>query len=195
VALSSEDFEIQQMANKMGAYVIKRPKELAQDDTPMMPVIQDAVKQYEAQMAETVRQHDGDVTIRVDAVVLLDPTNPLRTREDVEGAWKLFQTEGTDCVVSGCESKYNPYFNMCECFTYDYIQPLWDTEVEMQTRQQAPRVFQIDTTVWIYGRKAVEDGRRIPERTRLYLVPPERSASIDTELDWEITEFLYRRKK
>jgi CMP-N,N'-diacetyllegionaminic acid synthase len=65
-----------------------RPKNLAQDDTPMLPVIQYTVKQY-------------DKWHKVDAVCLLQPTSPLRTAEDIDKAIDLFNESGTDSLYSG----------------------------------------------------------------------------------------------
>lgn len=186
VVVSSDDDEILDIAWGNKAEFIERPSKLAQDDTPMMPVIQHAVQE----IGKDTYYTDGE---RVKAVVLLDPTNPLRTVEDMEGAWRLFQEPNTDCVVSGCEAEYHPDFNMGYEIMSGYFR-LWGTPVmEPGSRQLCLPLYQIDTTVWIYSRKAINEGRRIPEKTRLYLVPPERSASIDTPLDWFVAEFLYRR--
>lgn len=56
---------------------IDRPKELCQDDTPMLPVIKHLV---------------NGLKYKVDAVMILQPTSPLRTTEDINRAIKLFNT-------------------------------------------------------------------------------------------------------
>ena len=180
--VSSDSDEILDVARKCDTKVgwINRPDYISQDDTPMIHVLRHAV------------ERDEDV----DAVVLIDPTNPLRTVEDMEGAWKLFNWE-EDCglVVSGCKAKYHPSFNLAYLDMSKYVK-IWKPLIqESGCRQMCIPAYQLDTTVWIYSREAIEQGKRIPERTRLYLVPPERSASIDTQLDWEIAEYLYRRKQ
>lgn len=56
-----------------GIEKIKRPDYLCKDDTPMLPVIQHAIKEYE-------KYHFGKVT----SVCLLQPTSPLRLQEDID---------------------------------------------------------------------------------------------------------------
>src|SRR2546430_8741746 len=65
-----------------------RPPELAKDDTPTVPVLQDVVRRLEAA---------GD---RYDAVFLLQPTNPLRLVSDIDGAIELLEETGADSVIS-----------------------------------------------------------------------------------------------
>lgn len=57
-------------------------------------------------------------------------------------------------------------------------------------------VYDLNTVVWIYPRRAImEEKARIPKRTLLYLVPPERAIDIDTELDFKMLEFMIRYNK
>src|SRR5438105_3691856 len=89
VILSTGDDEIAQVGRGCGLDVpFMRPRELAQDDTPMLPVVLHAVLWLEEQ---------GDT---YDAVCLLQPTNPLRRAEDIDGAIGLLQQGGADSAVT-----------------------------------------------------------------------------------------------
>ena len=67
-------------------------------------------------------------------------------------------------------------------------------ETPVNRRQDSPDVFDLNTVVWIYSRNAImEEKARIPEKTLLYLVPSERAIDIDTELEFEILEFLIKK--
>lgn len=79
--ISTDDPEI---AKRCGA--ILRPAELARDDTPMLPVIQHAVRAYYG---------------KVDAVMILQPTSPLRTAADINEALRLFVGGDADSLYSG----------------------------------------------------------------------------------------------
>lgn len=184
VVVSTDDPEIAEISRESGAEVpFTRPPELAKDDTPMLPVMQHAIQTIEAIYRKTV-----------DILILLDPTSPLRTVEDIEEALSLFhQDETCQAVVSGCEAHRSPYFNMVR-LKDDFVQMLIPTEGDIGRRQDCPPVYDLDTTVWIYSREAIMDiGQRIPPRTRLYIVPEERSIHIDTESDFMIVEFLMRK--
>ena len=51
--------------------------------------------------------------IKYDKVVLLQPTSPLRTVEDVESCLSLYSLD-IDMVVSVVEASANPYYNCFE---------------------------------------------------------------------------------
>ncbi|MDE2001763.1 MAG: acylneuraminate cytidylyltransferase family protein [Patescibacteria group bacterium] len=90
VVVSTEDDEIAEIAKKYGAEVpFKRPAELAQDETPTLPVLQHCVKYLE--------EHEG---YRADIIVLLYPTSPLLRGERIEQALELFRKTDCNTVIS-----------------------------------------------------------------------------------------------
>lgn len=90
VILSTDDEAIAACAREHGCEVpFLRPPELAQDDTPHLPVLQHAV----AWLAE----RDG---YRPDAVMILQPTSPLRRPDDIRRAHALLERHEVDSVVS-----------------------------------------------------------------------------------------------
>ena len=147
----------------------------------MLPVMQHAVETVEAIYRE-----------KVNILILLDPTSPLRKVKDIEEALSLFHDGSCQAVVSGCKAHRSPYFNMVRV-EENFVQILIHSDKDIGCRQDCPPVYDLDTTVWIYSREAIMDIRkRIPPRTRLYLVPEERSIHLDTELDFMIVEFLMK---
>ena len=68
VVVSSENAEILDIAQEYGAEIIRRPTELARDDSLMYGVILHAL-----------------ALVPADYIVLLQPTSPLRTVEDIDG--------------------------------------------------------------------------------------------------------------
>jgi CMP-N,N'-diacetyllegionaminic acid synthase len=80
VVVSTEDDEI---AAAAGVDVLRRPPELAADDTPMRDVVRHAVQE-----------------LGPDVVVLLQPTSPLRRAEHVDACVRLLLESGADAVVS-----------------------------------------------------------------------------------------------
>jgi CMP-N,N'-diacetyllegionaminic acid synthase len=93
VILSTEDAEIALAGRRLGCEVpFERPAELSADDTPHLPVIQHAVRWLE--------DHDG---YRPDAVMILQPTSPLRDAADIRASVDLLETSGADSVLSVSE--------------------------------------------------------------------------------------------
>lgn len=90
VILSTDDVAIADYARGLGCDVpFMRPAELARDETPHLPVMQHAL----AWLAE--HQH-----YRPDAVVILQPTSPLRRGEHIRDALALLAAHEVDSVVS-----------------------------------------------------------------------------------------------
>ncbi len=76
--VSSEDDEILEVSKKYGAEILKRPVELAQDETKTAPVMLDVIQNLEKQ---------GYIP---DYVVLLQPTCPLRDENYIDNAFDFY---------------------------------------------------------------------------------------------------------
>jgi CMP-N,N'-diacetyllegionaminic acid synthase len=92
VVVSTDDDEIAAAAGD--AELLRRPADLAGDDTPMLDVIRHALEHVEP----------------CDVLVLLQPTSPLRRPEQVDEAVRLLLESGADTVVSVVEvpHRYEP---------------------------------------------------------------------------------------
>src|SRR6266542_734123 len=83
VILSTEDEEIAEVGRRCGIEVpFMRPLELAQDDTPTLPVLQHAVRTLEG------------AGVRYDAICLLQPTVPLRPSHAIDACIQLLSESG-----------------------------------------------------------------------------------------------------
>jgi CMP-N-acetylneuraminic acid synthetase len=94
IVVSTDDDEIAAAAAAAtGVAVLRRPGELAADDTPMLEVVRHAVSE-----------------LGPDVVVLLQPTSPLRRAEHVDACVRLLLESGADAVVSVVEvpHRYRP---------------------------------------------------------------------------------------
>ena len=90
--VSSEDDEICEVSKNYGAQIIKRPNELAQDETKTIPVVIHALKYLE--------ENEG---YKPDYVVLLQPTCPLRDSKYIDDAFDFYfekEKEGYDSCFS-----------------------------------------------------------------------------------------------
>ena len=99
--LSTDDEKIAVIGRNYGLEVpFLRPTELAQDDTPALPVFQYVVSELERQ-----EQYQPDV------VVVLQPTSPLRSSKHIDEAIQIFSQSEVDSLVSVTEVPHNmnPY--------------------------------------------------------------------------------------
>jgi len=90
LVLSTDDAEIVAVARTLGCDVpFMRPAELARDETPHLPVVQHAVS--------WLQKHEG---YRPEAVMILQPTSPLRQPHQIREAVALLESSGADSVIS-----------------------------------------------------------------------------------------------
>ncbi|WP_432702107.1 cytidylyltransferase domain-containing protein [Lysinibacillus sphaericus] len=180
--LSSDDDEIIEVAKKYGCDVpFKRPKELAQDDTPgIEPVIHSV-------------QYMSDE--EYDYVVLLQPTSPLCTVEDIDGCIELALKENSDFVVTVTESDKSPYW-MYKISNTGYMQPLIEQESLVTRRQALPKAYSLNGAVYV-GKvdKLLKERTFLTSKTKAFSMPSERSFDIDSEIDFMICEQILINKK
>jgi CMP-N,N'-diacetyllegionaminic acid synthase len=182
--ISTDDKGIAETAEKYGAKVpFMRPEKLAEDTAAMMPVIKHALLEMEALHSKTI-----------EAVILLDPTAPLRDPVDIEESYKIFSENDCDVVVSCNEAHRNPYFNMIT-MRDNYFELVNKADFDVSRRQDAPVIYDLNTVVWIFSRKAVMEQTRMPKKTLMYKVPSERCIDIDTFEDLDYLEFKLERKE
>ena len=183
VFVSTEDAEIAAVAREYGAEVLPRPAELATDDTPSLAVLQHGVTFLETERG-----------MAPELVVLLQPTSPCRTAEDIDGCVRLSRQHGNDPVVSACETEHSPFWS----FTIDNerIVPLFPEGQAVTRRQQSPKTYRLNGAVYVWSRDAIMKGNRGPldENVRPFIMPPERSIDIDSRLDIELAELLLRKR-
>jgi len=163
---------------------LKRKKNLAKNKTPMLPVIQNSITYFEKLN-----------NIKVSKLVIFDPTSPLRTMNDVKTAIKIFDKKKPDLLLSVHESGHNPYFSMLEK-KGKYYKLSKNSNDNPGSRQQVPKVYEVNTIVWIYSRKAIfSEKRRIPKKTLIFETPVNRSIDIDTKDDINKINFYLKKNR
>ena len=176
VVVSTDSDKYAQLAKFYGAEVINRPAELAQDETPMIKVLQHALSVKTA-----------------DIIVLLDPTSPFRLVKDIEACLGKINEPETDSAVTVTEAEHNPYFIMGTIGHNDYWQfPLVKPDQSIIRRQDAPKVWQLNAAVYVIKKAIIEAGKIFTEKTKAVVMPAERSVHIDTKMDFKFAEYLLK---
>ena len=181
--LSTEDEEIARMGQKHGLDLpFLRPAELARDDTPTIPVLQDVVSKLEAR---------GEF---YDAVFILQPTNPLRRPEDIDGAIELFEKTGADSVISFFDVGEKHPARM-KFITPDgrVVDPPFKEQFEGQRRQDLPKLFLREGSVYLTCRAVLMEQNSVQGRDcRAWIIPEERACNIDTPFDLFLAEQMLK---
>ncbi len=186
VVLSTEDAEIAEIGRNLGLEVpFLRPAALAADDTPAIDVLLHAVRALEA---------DGPP---VDAVFTLQPTTPLRTAEDIDGAVALLDRTGADSVISFVEVGDRHPARMKYVDAEGRVaDPPFAEAVEGQRRQDLPTLYLREGSVYLTRRNVLVDHRSLKGADcRAWIVPADRACNIDEPVDWIIAEALVRHHR
>jgi CMP-N-acetylneuraminic acid synthetase len=179
--VSTDDEEIAAIAREYGAEVpFMRPADLGGDKIPMVPVLQHAVK--------TVEEMDG---VKIDWVLLLQPTCPFRLPEDILAALDLAAEGGCDSVISVVRVlSHHPI--LMKKIENNQLLPFMIEEVEGTRRQDyAPPAYMRNGCIYLTNRDNLLKNNSIWGKIiRPYVMPEERSVNVDSELDMKLVEFM-----
>lgn len=178
IILSSEDAEIIEVAKRYGCDVpFTRPVELAQDETPGIAPILHAIEQCPD----------------YDFVVLLQPTSPLRTVEDIDGAIETLFEKKADFCVSVTESDQSPYW-MYNLDINGKMNPVIKQDNFAFRRQDLPKAFSLNGAVYVANTEQLKVTKSfLTSDTVGYVMEKERSYDIDTEEDFFLCQQMIRK--
>lgn len=185
VIVSTDCEKIASVAREYGAEVpFMRPAELAQDTSPEWLAWRHAI--------QTVSTKEKPV----DVMLSLPTTSPLRSVDDVQKSLKLLLESDADAVMGIQETDRNPYFNMVVKDEANTIELAAKSEKKIHRRQDAPTIYDLTTVVYAVRAKLILEKNHLFEgKVKGVLVPRERAIDIDTELDFQIAEFLMTQSK
>ena len=184
--VSTDDEKIADVCRQYGADVpFIRPKELAQDTTPHLPVMQHAIKFMEEKLG-----------IVFDYAVILQPTSPFRTAEDIDGTIQKLIDTGADSAVSLVEFDKSMHPMKAKKLEGDKVLSYCLEEVEGIRRQDIPIAYRRSGAVYAMKRDLLlKDNRLYGDFVVGYIVPKERSIDIDEPIDWIRAEYMLENLK
>jgi len=186
VVVSTEDEEIAIVSKELGAQVpFIRPEHLATDQAQSAPVVIDALKEM-----EKIKNK------KYDAVLMLQPTSPLRTQSHIDKAIDLFFSQECDSVVSVVSVGGTHPFRMKRLVgnqLINYIdQGFWD----MRPRQSLPDVYIRNGAIYLISRDVLVDKQQlIGDKCLGYVMNDSESTNIDTPIDLKIAELLLNEEE
>jgi CMP-N-acetylneuraminic acid synthetase len=188
VVLSTDDDEIAAVGRACGVEVpFRRPAELAQAETPSVPVVLHAVR--------WLREHDGWET---DIVVLLQPTSPLRQARHIDEALERMEATGADTVVSvvPVPHRFSPY--SIGAIQDGWLRDFWEQPVPFDRfrRQDLPVLYARNgpAVLATHTRVLLERHSLFGDRVLPYVMSEEDSVDIDTRFDLCLAEWLLARR-
>ena len=182
ILVSSDDSDILALyRDREAVLTVERPAALARDDSSTGDVVAHALEAW----AATGR-------VPPDAILLAQPTTPLRTACDIDGAFDLFERRGREPVISACcvEGIRHP------CVMYRMSDHgrgvLYEAEPsDHRPRQSFEVVFQRNGAIYLVTTAFFRSTGRLRNATPLiYEMPWERSINIDGPGDLLIAKAL-----
>jgi CMP-N,N'-diacetyllegionaminic acid synthase len=186
VILSTEDAEIASLGREFGLDMsYMRPTDLAKDDTSMT----DTINHY---LKSCVTADQNEV-----AFIILQPTSPLRSSEDIDNAIQLFFESDCNCLAGVNEMSESPY-ECIESKVDGHLDFLRKPNKKISRRQDYEGTFYfVNGSIYIYKYKYFfNNGCFINlDNTKLYVMDPHHSIDIDTLHDLAFAEFLLTKKQ
>ncbi len=176
ICVSTDDPAIADVVREMGLEVpFMRPDYLATDNCGTYEVLLHAVKFFEK------------LGRRYDTMVLLQPTSPLRTADDVRRCLEAY-TPDVDMVVTVVEAASNPYYNCYETDADGFLH-ISKGDGSYVRRQDAPKAWEYNGAVYVIN---IDSLKQMPlskfPRRRMVEMERSRSIDLDTPLDWMVAE-------
>lgn len=176
VIVSTDDQGIADVAKEWGAEVpVMRPARLAQDATPTLPVL--------LHMIDHLKKTEN---YSADIHVLIQPTSPFVSSEDVDQVIETLVKTKTDSCVTVCEVSERPerMYSIKGKMMKSYTQT-----GRSVPRQKLPAFYHLNGAVYA-TRVAVLPKGIIAKRSSAVIMPRERSLDIDTMMDFKLAEFF-----
>ncbi|MGA3008372.1 MAG: acylneuraminate cytidylyltransferase family protein [Opitutaceae bacterium] len=181
VIVSTDDSRIASVGREYGAEVYARPPHLATDDALVIDALKDLI-------ATLQTEHE-----QPEWMILLEPTCPLRTADDVRACLNLLAQDGNDSVATFKEADLNPHraWRIVDGIPEVFI----PGAVPWLPRQKLPRAYQLNGAVYVFRTNllAEETKSLLLGKSAAVVMPRDRSQDIDDSVDFAIVEALLKK--
>jgi len=179
IVVSTDDDEIAAVSKQFGADVpFMRGADLSTDEAVTIDVVMDVI----SKMNE-----------RYKYLVLLQPTSPLRTQHDIDGAIDQMINKGSHSVISVCRTEHSPLW--CNTLDEDHSMVGFLPEnVQIKRSQDLPVYYRLNGAIYLIEISVLlrleQPTFFLSDRVNAYVMPQNRSVDIDSEYDFLMAEVM-----
>lgn len=184
IVLSTDDEEIADVGLRSVIEVIKRPEELARDDSLVMDAVRHVID-------EKLKQG-----FTYDLLVLLEPTAPFRTGADIDQTIKILLDQSADSAATFSETETPP--TRIWRINNHKPEPFIKGADPFLPRQTHEKGFALNGMVYVLKvsmlNKYPDSNSFLLGKTAAHIIPRDRVVDIDTETDFFIAEQTLKQK-
>ena len=175
--VSSDSKKILGLSRELGAEAIERPGKLASDTASSESVVEHVL--------DHLRKTEG---YRPETLILLQPTSPLRTSQDISAAMELYLGDECSAVISGYDLQRNPLKDFLINDQGSLTAIMNDTNPFLP-RQLLPRAFRPNGAIYIVDANLfMQTQTLLTNNTKPFFMEKERSIDIDSIDDLKTAE-------
>lgn len=181
IIVSTDDESIASIAKEYGAEIpFMRPAHLASDTALSIDVYEYTIQQIESLENSSIFDF-----------VVLQPTSPLRTSENIDEAIDLYVEKNAFSVISFCKEhhpiSWHKYIN-----NSGKLLPIF--EEKLLNRQDIRPTYFPNGAIYVFNKKVFETRNYYDEDTFSYLMTRNNSVDIDTLDDFEFANYLIKKQ-
>tara|TARA_B110000858_G_C17660189_1_gene406907 strand:+ start:6 stop:689 length:684 start_codon:yes stop_codon:yes gene_type:complete len=176
VIVSTDCKKIKSYAESMGAKVpFLRPKYLSNSKAQMIDVVKHTYKKLS-------KSND-----KIDHIMLLQPTSPLRDCNDIDSAIKYFFKKKADYLTSFSEAKPTSwYFQLDNKRNFNYFDVF-------KKNKPNKKNYLLNGAIYIYNKKLLENEKKVNLKCQAFIMSPEKSIDIDNQYEFKIADYLLKK--
>jgi len=177
IIVSSDDDEILDIATTYNVKALKRPNELSSDTASTFDTLKHAIENSK----------------KYNYIILLQPTSPLRTVEDIDGAIQYLFEKKADGIISVCKMEHSPLWSNTLGDDRSMEHFLKD-EVLNKRSQDLQQYYRLNGAIYISQvDKFLENNSFfLKENIYAYEMSQQHSIDIDTEIDFLFAQLLIK---
>ncbi len=182
IMVSTDSDKIAETARQAGARVpFMRPEHLGKDPYGVVEVCFHVIDEYEKR---------GKY---FDVLIILLPTSPFRSSEDIRNSLEMFVDTGAEFLMSVSEFSHNPFGALVEDqFNRNIMKPCFPQYIGKK-KHELPVTYRANGAICIVSVDAFKKaGTYYGEPLFAYKMPWYRSVDIDVESDFVFAEFLIK---
>lgn len=182
ICVSTDDEKIIKAVEDYGINVpFVRPEEYSSDTATSLDVIFHALDFYKKQNK------------KYDYTLLLQPTSPLRTLDQLKECLSRIGKEDFEMIVSVKLTDANPYYVLAEEDENGILRK--SKEATFTRRQDCPDVWEYNGAFYLINNTALSEKRSLALlEKKKFVMDAIHSIDIDTPLDWIIAEAILKEK-